>query len=74
MVAMAKNLDLRVVAEGVETKAQYDFLKSINCDEVQGYYFFKPLSAQHLGRMLSKTPDQRLACNSGARPALRCSM
>jgi len=43
IVAMAKNLGLRVVAEGVETKAQFDFLISIGCDEVQGYYFYRPL-------------------------------
>jgi EAL domain-containing protein (putative c-di-GMP-specific phosphodiesterase class I) len=59
MVAMAKNLDLRVVAEGVETKAQYEFLQSINCDEVQGYYFFKPMAAAQFENMLRKVPQQR---------------
>ena len=40
---IAKYLDLDVVAEGVEDKAQVDFLRSVNCDIIQGYYFSKPL-------------------------------
>lgn len=43
VVQMAKLLDMVVVAEGVETKAQLDFLKEIDCDRVQGFYFSKPL-------------------------------
>ncbi|MFY8273138.1 bifunctional diguanylate cyclase/phosphodiesterase [Pseudoalteromonas sp. SSDWG2] len=44
IIAMAQKLNLNVVAEGVETKAQVDFLKANNCFVVQGYYFSKPLS------------------------------
>ena len=36
---MAKDLKIEVTAEGVETEDQYEFLKSINCDTIQGYYF-----------------------------------
>ncbi len=43
IIAMARNLKLRVVAEAVETKDQLDFLKSHLCDEVQGFYFSPPL-------------------------------
>lgn len=43
VVRMAKWLDMSVVAEGVETKLQFEFLRSIDCDDVQGYYFSKPL-------------------------------
>lgn len=43
VVRMAKWLKLMVIAEGVETKLQEDFLRSIGCDIIQGYYFSKPL-------------------------------
>lgn len=43
IVAMAHNLNLKVIAEGVEEKVQLDFLASLSCEEVQGYYFSKPL-------------------------------
>lgn len=44
IIAMAKSLDMKVVAEGVETEAQYRFLQDKKCKLVQGYYFSKPLS------------------------------
>ena len=42
IIAMAHSLRLRVVAEGVETVEQFDFLRDYHCDEIQGYYFSKP--------------------------------
>ena len=42
IINLAKQLDLSVVAEGVETKEQYDKLLKLNCDIIQGYYFSKP--------------------------------
>lgn len=44
LVNMAKNLNIRTVSEGVETKDQAHLLKNIECDIAQGYYFDKPLS------------------------------
>ena len=44
IIAMAHGLGLEVVAEGVETLAQWEFLKPLNCDYAQGYYFGKPMS------------------------------
>ncbi|GEN56089.1 hypothetical protein GCM10012290_07570 [Halolactibacillus alkaliphilus] len=44
IIAMGKSLDLAIVAEGVETKKQLDFLKGTTCDFVQGYYFSRPVS------------------------------
>ena len=43
MINLAHSLELKVVAEGVETKAQLDFLIHHGCDEMQGYYFSRPL-------------------------------
>jgi len=45
ILAMAHNLNLKVVAEGVEFEEQLDFLRRHNCEEVQGYLFSKPLPA-----------------------------
>ncbi len=43
IIRMIHSLDMRVLAEGVETEAQADFLKSMNCRMMQGYYFAKPM-------------------------------
>lgn len=43
IIAMAHQLKLRVVAEGVETRAQLDFLRAHACDDIQGYLFSRPL-------------------------------
>jgi EAL domain-containing protein (putative c-di-GMP-specific phosphodiesterase class I) len=43
IIAMARTLHLTVIAEGVETRAQFDFLRRLGCDEVQGFYFSPPV-------------------------------
>lgn len=53
IIAMAHNLDLRVVAEGTETAEQVDFLRNQRCDETQGFYFSKPLPPAEIRCMLS---------------------
>ncbi|MEL4105460.1 EAL domain-containing protein [Oscillospiraceae bacterium WX1] len=48
IINLAKNLDLKVIAEGVENAAQLAFLKEEQCDDVQGYFFHKPMSAEDI--------------------------
>ncbi len=52
IVALAHNLQLIVVAEGVETKEQYEYLAGIKCNEVQGYYISKPLPEDQILRFI----------------------
>ncbi len=51
-IALGRKLDLSVVAEGVETEAQLNLLRSLHCEEVQGYFFSKPLSCEHATQLL----------------------
>jgi diguanylate cyclase (GGDEF)-like protein len=53
IIAMAQSLALRIVAEGVETAEQLEFLKNRGCHEIQGYYFSRPLPAIEFARLLS---------------------
>lgn len=46
IIQMAKSLNIRVIAEGVETQEQVDFLSAIDCDYMQGYFFARPMSAE----------------------------
>ncbi|MEW6766268.1 MAG: EAL domain-containing protein [Pseudomonadota bacterium] len=52
ILAMAQSLGLSVVAEGIETEAQLDYLRSTGCSEGQGYYFSKPLPAREITTLL----------------------
>lgn len=57
IVQMCKRLNIKTVAEGIETKEQVDFLKKIKCDMIQGYYFSKPISVDDFEKKyLQKIP------------------
>ena len=51
-VAFAKESGMKVVAEGVETKSQFDFLQKINCDYIQGFYFAPPMPQNDFEKLL----------------------
>src|SRR3546814_2918381 len=55
MVGMANGLDLPVVAEGVETAAQREFLRGIGCSELQGYLISKPVPAEEMVTLLRRS-------------------
>jgi diguanylate cyclase (GGDEF)-like protein/PAS domain S-box-containing protein len=61
IIAMARSLQLKVVAEGVETVEQYDFMRKLGCDYIQGYYFSKPIPANEVVMMLYKTMTREAA-------------
>ena len=54
IIAMAKSLDLKVVAEGVETREQLDFLREQGCDEAQGYLISRPIAPIDLGGLVAQ--------------------
>lgn len=54
VIQLARNLNLHVIAEGVETEKQFEFFKEQKCDEIQGYYFFKPIPAGELEAILAE--------------------
>jgi len=52
IIAMGRALSMTVIAEGVETKEQADYLRGQSCDEFQGFYFNKPMPADELAKLL----------------------
>jgi diguanylate cyclase (GGDEF)-like protein len=62
IIALAHSLDMDVVAEGVETESQYDKLKDMRCDEMQGFLLGRPLTADAFGALM----HQQMRTNPGA--------
>jgi len=52
IIALAKCLNLSVVAEGVEQQDQYEFLRDKGCDSIQGFYFYRPMPAEDIEKLL----------------------
>jgi EAL domain-containing protein (putative c-di-GMP-specific phosphodiesterase class I) len=66
IIAMGKTLSVTVVAEGVETEEQMNFLKEHSCDEMQGFYFSKPIAPEQFADLLRKhvpSPPERKTVN-----------
>jgi EAL domain-containing protein (putative c-di-GMP-specific phosphodiesterase class I) len=62
IIAMAHSLKLTVLAEGVETREQMDYLRQRQCDEVQGFYFARPMPADEFTAFLSRSWGEKNAC------------
>jgi diguanylate cyclase (GGDEF)-like protein len=67
IIALGRTLNLTVVAKGVETKEQADFLRAHACDEVQGFYFHKPVPADQFAELLQNEMD---SAENGAHSAI----
>jgi len=65
IITLSHNLDLTVVAEGVETQEQYDILRKFDCDEIQGYLISHPLNVQQFEEWMSSYPQQPMKQVSG---------
>ena len=63
---MARNLKLVVIAEGVETAEQLIYLQQHECDEMQGYYFSKPVDAHTFARLFASANNEGITPWSSA--------
>ena len=57
IISMGRNLKLKVIAEGVETAEQLAFLKQQGCDEMQGYFFSRPIPAEQFARLMASARE-----------------
>ena len=51
---LAERLEVRTIVEGVETKEQVEFIRKLNCDVIQGYYYSKPLNKEDFEEYMEK--------------------
>jgi len=69
IIAMAHTLKIEVIAEGVETAEQLDFLRTHDCDKVQGFLFSKPVPAEEFAGLLARNRQQAFSPISNKNPA-----
>ncbi|WP_317205739.1 EAL domain-containing protein, partial [Janthinobacterium sp.] len=69
IISMAHSLKLGVIAEGVEERSQLEYLRRNRCDEIQGYYFSRPLPAEELGRLVEAGGGLPPEPNQAAQPS-----
>ena len=58
-MSIGKSLSMRVVAEGVESGSQAEILDKLSCDELQGYYFAKPMAREDVASYLAPVAEVR---------------
>ncbi len=61
ILSLAESLNLKTVAEGVETEEQLYFLRDMGCDEIQGYLFSKPLPAEEFTTLLHQDKRRQVS-------------
>ncbi|MGE5489651.1 MAG: EAL domain-containing protein [Actinomycetota bacterium] len=64
IISLAHSLKLSAIAEGVETEAQLEFLRRENCDEMQGFFFSRPIPAEEFGTLLREHRQLQLSHDS----------
>ena len=72
VISLGQKLNLRVIAEGVETEAQVAFLRENHCDEMQGYHFSRPVAADAIPALLLRRrsrPRRARPRSAGRAPA-----
>ncbi|MGN1102659.1 MAG: putative bifunctional diguanylate cyclase/phosphodiesterase, partial [Huintestinicola sp.] len=67
VITMAKWLNMHVITEGIETKRQLDFLRSIGCEDGQGYYFAKPMTRADYEKLVENGLDKKEECYLAAK-------
>jgi CheY-like chemotaxis protein len=68
IIALSHSLNLRVIAEGIETEGQLGYLRSHACDDMQGFYFSRPVPPGEFEQMLREGRHLELAAESGVSP------
>ncbi|RSZ57443.1 EAL domain-containing protein [Massilia atriviolacea] len=71
VISLGHMLNLRVIAEGVETEQQCTFLRDNDCDEMQGYLFSRPVPAEQIALLLEEQARMQAGCDSAGRPLFR---
>src|SRR6266446_5851321 len=61
LIGLARDLQISIVAEGVESAEQLNFLRQINCDEAQGYFIGRPVEAGHVLAFLGRLDENDIA-------------
>jgi EAL domain-containing protein (putative c-di-GMP-specific phosphodiesterase class I) len=59
IITMGHAMNMRLVAEGVETREQCDLLRDMNCDEMQGFLFSPPVSAKNATAMMLRQDEEK---------------
>jgi len=66
-IAVARAMDMSVTAEGVETEAQADMVRTAGCDQIQGWYYYKAISAQEIRSHLDELRQRNIGRNTEER-------